>query len=81
MLYFGRTTSRPQSSKHRTCSVLSSHQQRWHLRLLGENSTQSGIALLYLMPRVFRKRQSRKHKVDERGILLITYAEWPRQLG
>ena len=28
-----------------------------------------------------RKRQSRKHKVDERGILLITYAEWPRQLG
>ena len=28
-----------------------------------------------------RKRQSRKHKLDERGILLTTDAERPRQLG
>jgi transposase len=27
------------------------------------------------------KRQSRKHKLDERGILLTTDAERPRQLG
>jgi len=27
------------------------------------------------------KRQSRKHKLDELGILLITDAERPRQLG
>jgi len=31
--------------------------------------------------RVNRKRQSRKHKLDERGILLTTDAERPRQLG
>jgi hypothetical protein len=30
--------------------------------------------------RIQRKRQS-KHKLDERGILLITDAERPRQLG
>jgi hypothetical protein len=30
---------------------------------------------------VDRKRQSRKHKLDELGILLITDAERPRQLG
>jgi len=28
-----------------------------------------------------RKRQSSKHKLDERGILLTTDAERPRQLG
>ena len=30
---------------------------------------------------IFCKRQSRKHKLDELGILLITDAERPRQLG
>jgi hypothetical protein len=44
-----------------------------------------GLALrtlrnISLVDVLLRKRQS-KHKLDERGILLITNAERPRQLG